>query len=67
MEEKMPIKVEFKTTIKYNEQYWFTEVNGSFVSNSLSYDKENAYNLFLDIINKQGFTTKTETLETKLI
>lgn len=67
MEEKTPIKVEFKTTIKYNEQYWFTEVNGSFVSNSLSYDKENAYNLFLDIINKQGFTTKTETLETKLI
>ena len=67
MEEKMPIKVEFKTTIKYNEQYWFTEVNGSFVSNSLSYDKEKAYNLFLDIINKQGFTTKTETLETKLI
>ena len=64
METKTTKTFEFKTRTTYDGQYWFTEINGSYITGSLNHDKDKAYAFFLKLVEESDFTPKTETLET---
>lgn len=61
------MKIEFVQEEKLSgDLIYFTNINGYFASNSLSYDKEKAYKLYQNIISNKGkidFTTVLETTE----
>lgn len=64
METKTAKKFEFKTRVTYDGQYWFTEIDGTYIIGSLNFDKDKAYDFFLKLVKESDFTPKTETLET---
>lgn len=58
------MKIEFIKEFKVDGDIaYFTNVNGSYVSSSLSYDKEQAYATYQRIIVNKGKYASTEVLE----
>ena len=58
------MKIEFIQESKVNgDVFYFTNVNGSFASNSLSYKKEQAYAVYQNIVANKGKYNSTEVLE----
>ena len=58
------MKIEFIKESKANgDVFYFTNVNGSFADKSLSYDKEQAYAVYQNIVANKGKYNSTEVLE----
>jgi hypothetical protein len=58
------MKIEFIKESKANgDVFYFTNVNGSFADKSLSYDKEQAYAVYQNIVANKGKYITTEVLE----
>lgn len=58
------MKIEFIQESKVNgDVFYFTNVNGSFADKSLSYDKEQAYAVYQNIVANKGKYISTEVLE----
>ena len=58
------MKIEFIQESKVNgDVFYFTNVNGSFADKSLSYDKEQAYTIYQNIVTNKGKYITTEVLE----
>ena len=58
------MKIEFIQESKANgDVIYFTNVNGNFASNSLSYDKEQAYAIYQNIVANKGKYVTIEVLE----
>jgi hypothetical protein len=58
------MKIEFIQESKANgDVIYFTNVNGNFASNSLSYDKEQAYAIYQNIVANKGKYVLVEVLE----
>ena len=62
----MSVKIEFvQESHPHNmETVFFTKVDGFYVIDSLSYDKDTAYEKFLNIASKKDLNPVTEVLET---
>lgn len=61
------MKIEFKKQTDLDGTFYFTEVNGRRVSGSTKSNKDDAYNIFLTVVENEGEINKIETLETKEI
>ena len=59
--------IEFKKETDLNGVFYFTEVNGRRVVGSTKMNKDEAYNIFLRVVENEGEINKVETLETKQI
>ena len=58
------MKIEFIQESKANgDVIYFTNVNGNFASNSLSYNKEQAYAVYQNIVANKGKYVLIEVLE----
>jgi hypothetical protein len=58
------MKIEFvKETKSNDESFYFTQVDGKFVDNSLAYDKDKAYSIYQNIVKNKGKYTYKEVLE----
>jgi len=58
------MKIEFIQESKINgDVFYFTNVNGSFADKSLSYDKEQAYAVYQNIVANKGKYVAIEVLE----
>jgi hypothetical protein len=58
------MKIEFIKESKVNgDVFYFTNVNGSFADKSLSYDKEQAYVVYQNIVANKGKYIAIEVLE----
>ena len=62
----MSVKIEFiqETTAHSLETVYFTKVDGFYVIDSLSANRDIAYEKFLNIASKKDFNPVTEVLET---
>lgn len=61
------MKIEFKKDTVNGKDTYYTNCNGIYVDSSLRLDKNEAYNLFISIVENKGTLKKTEVLETKII
>jgi len=62
----MKTKIEFVQREDYDGVWYFTEMNGDYVSSSISINKEKAYEFFTKFvakINKKPIITVLETVE----
>ena len=58
------MKIEFiKETKIDGKVFYFTNVDGTFLNGSLSYDKEKAYHMYQNIVKNKGKYIATEVLE----
>ena len=58
------MKIEFIQESKVNgDVFYFTNVNGMFADKSLSYDKEQAYTIYQNIVANKGKYVSIEVLE----
>jgi hypothetical protein len=58
------MKIEFIKESKVNgDVFYFTNVNGKFADKSLSYDKEQAYTIYQNIVANKGKYVSIEVLE----
>lgn len=58
------MEIEFIKETDLKETWYYTKSNGMPVSGSFSKDKDEAYNMFIKIVEMKGVTKSVEILET---
>ena len=61
------MKIEFKKETVNGKDTYFTYCDGRFVDGSVHYDKDEAYELFMSVVENKGILKTIETIETKII